>query len=146
MQIILTLGIAGIRAGSRRLNLYGGTCPFASLPRCWRLTFILHRLQRTNGGQPLHEPAHGRLRRHPGDVSTLVSLSVHRLTGNVDRPYDNSYAIKQIEEGHKAILKREAYSPLGNDSVTGMALEPLSRDGKSHPRVITVRKLVVPYP
>lgn len=53
-------------------------------------------------------------------------------------PYDNKVAIKQIEEGHKALLHRETYSPLGNDSVTGQALTPLSIDGKHHPRVITL--------
>ncbi|PBK72424.1 agmatinase [Armillaria solidipes] len=53
-------------------------------------------------------------------------------------PYDNKVAIKQIEEGHKALLHRETYSPLGNDSVTGQTLAPLSIDGKHHPRVITL--------
>ena len=32
-------------------------------------------------------------------------------------PYDNKIAIQQIEDGHKALLHREAYSLLGNDSV-----------------------------
>ena len=53
-------------------------------------------------------------------------------------PYDNKYAIKQIEDGHKALLHRPAYSPLGNDSVTGQQLQPLALDGKNHPRVITL--------
>ncbi|KAF9558330.1 agmatinase [Agrocybe pediades] len=53
-------------------------------------------------------------------------------------PYDNKYAIKQIEDGHKSLLQREAYSPLGNDSVTGQKLLPLSIDGKNHPRIITL--------
>lgn len=53
-------------------------------------------------------------------------------------PYDNKYAIKQIEDGHKALLHRPAYSPLGNDSVTGLQLQPLALDGKIHPRVITL--------
>ncbi|KAJ6561190.1 agmatinase [Mycena vulgaris] len=53
-------------------------------------------------------------------------------------PYDNKYAIQQIEDGHKSLLQREAYSPLGNDSVTGESLVPLSLDGKHHPRIITL--------
>ncbi len=54
------------------------------------------------------------------------------------RPYDNKVAIQQIEDGHKALLHREPYSSLGNDSVTGQALTPLSIDGKHHPRIITL--------
>ncbi|KAJ7600376.1 arginase family-domain-containing protein [Mycena floridula] len=53
-------------------------------------------------------------------------------------PYDNKYAIQQIEDGHKTLLHRETFSPLGNDSFTGEALVPLSMDGKHHPRVITL--------
>ncbi|KAF7359984.1 Agmatinase [Mycena venus] len=53
-------------------------------------------------------------------------------------PYDNKYAIEQIENGHNSLLRREAFSPLGNDSVTGEALVPLSLDGKHHPRIITL--------
>jgi agmatinase len=53
-------------------------------------------------------------------------------------PYDNQYAIQQIEDGHKALLQRETFSPLGNDSVTGQVLTPLSIDGKHHPRIITL--------
>ncbi|KIM44369.1 hypothetical protein M413DRAFT_17517 [Hebeloma cylindrosporum] len=53
-------------------------------------------------------------------------------------PYDNKFAIQQIEEGHKALLHREAYSPLGNDSVTREKLVPFSLDGKNHPRIITL--------
>ncbi|KAF7333833.1 Agmatinase [Mycena venus] len=53
-------------------------------------------------------------------------------------PYDNKYAIEQIENGHKSLLRREAFSPLGNDSVTGEALVSLSLDGKHHPRNITL--------
>lgn len=53
-------------------------------------------------------------------------------------PYDNKYAIQQIEDGHKALLQRETYSPLGNDSVTGEPLTPISLDGKHHPRIITL--------
>ncbi|KAI5827132.1 Arginase/deacetylase [Schizophyllum commune Tattone D] len=94
-------GPSGIRAGSRRLNLYGGY-------------------------------------NVPMEVNPFTSLRMVDCGDIPVTPYDNSYAIKQIEEGHKALLKREAFSPLGNDSVTGMALEPLSRDGKSHPRVITL--------
>ncbi|KAK0446806.1 arginase family-domain-containing protein [Armillaria borealis] len=43
-----------------------------------------------------------------------------------------------LKKGHKALLHRETYSPLGNDSVTGQTLAPLSIDGKHHPRVITL--------
>ena len=53
-------------------------------------------------------------------------------------PYDNGYAIKQIELGHKSLLQRPAFSPLGNDSLTGEPLVPISLDGISHPRVITL--------
>ncbi|KAJ7173577.1 agmatinase [Mycena filopes] len=53
-------------------------------------------------------------------------------------PYDNKYAIQQIESGHKSLLQREAFSPLANDSVTGEALVPFSLDGKHHPRIITL--------
>ena len=53
-------------------------------------------------------------------------------------PYDNQYAIKQIEYGHKTLLQRPAFSPLGNDSVTGEPLYPISLDGKHHPRIITL--------
>ena len=52
-------------------------------------------------------------------------------------PYDNQYAIKQIENGHKTLLHRSAFSPLGNDS-TGAPLLPISLDGKHHPRIITL--------
>lgn len=54
------------------------------------------------------------------------------------RPYDNKYAIRQIEEGHKSLLQRESFSSLGNDSATGTQLTPISLDGKSHPRIITL--------
>ncbi|KAG6839943.1 hypothetical protein C0991_010175, partial [Blastosporella zonata] len=53
-------------------------------------------------------------------------------------PYDNKHAIRQIEEGHKSILQREAYSPLGNDTLTGDKLTSISLDGKNHPRIITL--------
>lgn len=53
-------------------------------------------------------------------------------------PYDNKFAIQQIEDGHKSLLHREAYSPLGNDSITGKKLLPISLDGKNHPRLITL--------
>jgi agmatinase len=55
-----------------------------------------------------------------------------------NRPYDNAFAIKQIEEGHKALLHRETFSALGNDSLTGQPLVPISADGKNHPRIITL--------
>ncbi|KXN84929.1 Putative agmatinase 1 [Leucoagaricus sp. SymC.cos] len=53
-------------------------------------------------------------------------------------PYDKKHAIQQIEEGHKTLLQRQAFSPLGNDSATGRALIPLSTDGMNHPRIITL--------
>jgi agmatinase len=53
-------------------------------------------------------------------------------------PYDNKYAIQQIEDGHKALLQREPYSSLGNDTLTGKRLVPISVDGKHHPRIITL--------
>ncbi|TFK69094.1 agmatinase [Pluteus cervinus] len=53
-------------------------------------------------------------------------------------PYDNKWAIHQIEEGHKSLLHRKAFSPLGNDSVTGERLSPITLDGVNHPRVITL--------
>lgn len=53
-------------------------------------------------------------------------------------PYDNKYAIKQIEDGHKALLHRTAFSALGNDSGSGNPLTPLTLDGKNHPRIITL--------
>ena len=36
------------------------------------------------------------------------------------------------------MLQREAYSALGNDSITGQKLLPISIDGKNHPRIITL--------
>lgn len=53
-------------------------------------------------------------------------------------PYDNHHAIQQIENGHKELLHRDTFSPLGNDSITGEPLVPISKDGKHHPRVITL--------
>lgn len=53
-------------------------------------------------------------------------------------PYDNNFAIQQIEDGHKSLLHREAYSALGNDSATGEKLLPISLDEKNHPRIITL--------
>lgn len=94
-------GPSGIRAGSRRLNLYGGY-------------------------------------NVPMDVNPFSSLRMVDCGDIPVTPYDNAFAIKQIESGHKAILQREAYAPLGNDSLTGEKLEAISRDGKSHPRVVTL--------
>jgi arginase family enzyme len=51
---------------------------------------------------------------------------------------DNAYAIDQIEKGHKSLLHRTPFSALGNDSETGKPLVPLAKDGKHHPRVITL--------
>ncbi|KAG0698194.1 arginase family-domain-containing protein [Suillus ampliporus] len=53
-------------------------------------------------------------------------------------PYDNKYAIQQIEGGHKELLHRPTFSPLGNDALTGKPLIPISLDGKHHPRVVTL--------
>ena len=53
-------------------------------------------------------------------------------------PYDNAHAIKQIEEGHRELLHRTPFSALPNDSQTGAPLVPLAKDGKHHPRVITL--------
>jgi agmatinase len=43
-----------------------------------------------------------------------------------------------MEDGHKTLLQREAFSPLDNDSLSGMPLAPISIDGKNHPRIITL--------
>ncbi|KAJ7643301.1 agmatinase [Mycena polygramma] len=95
-------GPSGIRAGSRRLTLYGGyNVPLKVNPFQSGLRVV-----------------------DCGDIPVT--------------PYDNKYAIQQIEDGHKSLLQREAFSPLGNDSVTGEALVPLSLDGKHHPRIITL--------
>jgi len=53
-------------------------------------------------------------------------------------PYDNSYAIQQIEAGHRELLHRTPFSALPNDSLTGNPLVPIAKDGKHHPRVITL--------
>ncbi|THU97693.1 agmatinase [Dendrothele bispora CBS 962.96] len=95
-------GPAGIRAGSRRLNLYGGyNVPLEFNPFKSGLRIV-----------------------DCGDIPVT--------------PYDNKYAIKQIEDGHKMLLHRETFSPLGNDSLTGEPLVPISADGKHHPRIITL--------
>ncbi|KAF9816042.1 hypothetical protein IEO21_04217 [Rhodonia placenta] len=95
-------GPAGIRAGSRRLTLYGGyNVPLEVNPFLSGLKIV-----------------------DCGDIPVT--------------PYDNKYAIKQIEVGHKELLHRPTFSPLGNDSATGLPLQPLSIDGKNHPRIITL--------
>ncbi|KAI1794772.1 agmatinase [Ganoderma leucocontextum] len=95
-------GPAGIRAGSRRLTLYGGyNVPLAVNPFLAGLKLV-----------------------DCGDIPVT--------------PYDNKFAIKQIEDGHKTLLHRPAFSPLGNDSLTGKPLVPISVDGKNHPRIITL--------
>jgi agmatinase len=53
-------------------------------------------------------------------------------------PYDNTYAIQQIEAGHRDLLHRTPFSALPNDSLTGAPLVPIAKDGKHHPRVITL--------
>ncbi|KAI0055883.1 agmatinase [Artomyces pyxidatus] len=95
-------GPAGIRAGSRRLTLYGGyNVPLEVNPFLSGLKIV-----------------------DCGDIPVT--------------PYDNKYAIQQIEDGHKELLHRTTFSPLGNDSATGAPLVPLSSDGKHHPRIITL--------
>ncbi|KAJ7272573.1 agmatinase [Mycena haematopus] len=95
-------GPSGIRAGSRRLTLYGGyNVPLQINPFRSGLRIV-----------------------DCGDIPVT--------------PYDNKYAIEQIENGHKSLLQREAFSLLGNDPVTGEALVPFSLDGKHHPRIITL--------
>jgi agmatinase len=94
-------GPAGIRAGSRRLTLYGGyNVPLA--------------------------------------VNPFKSLKIVDCGDIPVTPYDNNFAIRQIEEGYKNLLQRDAFSPLGYDAVSGEALVPLSLDRKHHPRVITL--------
>jgi len=95
-------GPAGIRAGSRRLTLYGGyNVPLAVNPFLSGLRIV-----------------------DCGDIPVT--------------PYDNSVAIKQMEEGHRALLHRTPFSALPNDTHTGAPLTPIAQDGKHHPRVITL--------
>lgn len=95
-------GPAGIRAGSRRLTLYGGyNVPLEVNPFQSGLKIV-----------------------DCGDIPVT--------------PYDNAYAIKQIEDGHKELLHRTPFSPLGNDSLTGQPLQSIALDGKHHPRIITL--------
>ncbi|KAG2144322.1 arginase family-domain-containing protein [Suillus clintonianus] len=95
-------GPAGIRAGSRRLTLYGGyNVPLEVNPFLSGLKIV-----------------------DCGDIPVT--------------PYDNKFAIQQIEGGHKELLHRPAFSPLGNDALTGKPLVPISLDGKHHPRVVTL--------
>ncbi|KAH8112459.1 agmatinase [Phellopilus nigrolimitatus] len=94
-------GPAGIRAGSRRLTLYGGyNVPLAVNPFA-NLTIV-----------------------DCGDIPVT--------------PYDNNFAIRQIEEGHKELLHRTPASKLGRDLKTGEQLVSLAKDGKEHPRIITL--------
>ncbi|KAI9510160.1 agmatinase [Russula earlei] len=95
-------GPAGIRAGSRRLTLYGGyNVPLEVNPFLSGLKIV-----------------------DCGDIPVT--------------PYDNTFAIQQIEDGHRELLHRTPFSALPNDSSTGEALVPLAKDGKHHPRVITL--------
>ena len=95
-------GPAGIRAGSRRLTLYGGyNVPLEVNPFLSGLKIV-----------------------DCGDIPVT--------------PYDNKFAIQQIEDGHKELLHRPAFSPLGNDALTGKPLVPISADGKHHPRIVTL--------
>ncbi|KIL64937.1 hypothetical protein M378DRAFT_178533 [Amanita muscaria Koide BX008] len=94
-------GPAGIRAGSRRLTLYGGyNVPLA--------------------------------------INPFSGLKIVDCGDIPVTPYDNKFAIEQIEEGHKELLHRRTFSPLGNDTLTGKPLVPLSIDGINHPRIITL--------
>jgi len=54
-------------------------------------------------------------------------------------PYDNTYVIQQIEDGHWDLLHHMPFSALPNDLLTGMPLMPIVKDGKHHPQVITLR-------
>ena len=95
-------GPAGIRAGSRRLTLYGGyNVPLQVNPFLSGLRIV-----------------------DCGDIPVT--------------PYDNAYAIQQIEDGHRELLHRTPFSALPNDSLTGTPLVPIAKDGKHHPRVITL--------
>jgi len=95
-------GPAGIRAGSRRLTLYGGyNVPLAVNPFLSGLKIV-----------------------DCGDIPVT--------------PYDNAYAIQQIQDGHQDLLHRTPFSALPNDSITGLPLVPLAKDGRHHPRVITL--------
>ncbi|KAI5122018.1 hypothetical protein M0805_008010 [Coniferiporia weirii] len=94
-------GPAGIRAGSRRLTLYGGyNVPLAV---------------------------------NPFENLTIVDCGDVPVT-----PYDNAFAIKQIEEGHKELLHRAPATRLGRDAKTGEQLVSVASDGKEHPRIITL--------
>jgi agmatinase len=110
---------AGIRAGSRRLTLYGGyNVPLEANPFRSGLRIV-----------------------DCGDIPVTSVDSLSERFHTPDRlfsPYDNKYAIQQIEDGHKSLLQRTAFSPLGNDSLTGDPLLPISLDGKNHPRIITL--------
>lgn len=109
-------GPSGIRQGSRRLNLYGGynvpleTNPFNSWARVLDC----------------------------GDIPVTSSVSLFLLPSlplrlgyllTSDR-YDNDYAIKQIENGHLALLSR---TPATDANKSGPSLK-----GKTLPRVITL--------
>lgn len=95
-------GPAGIRAGSRRLTLYGGyNVPLEVNPFLSGLKIV-----------------------DCGDIPVT--------------PYDNEYAIKQIEDGHKELLHRKPFSSHETDPLTGKKLLPISIDGKAHPRIITL--------
>jgi agmatinase len=95
-------GPAGIRAGSRRLTLYGGY----NVPMGHNPFYSGHKIVDC------------------GDIPVT--------------PYDNAHAIAQIEAGHKELLHRTPTTPLGNDTLTGQPLVPISKDGKNHPRIITL--------
>ena len=94
-------GPSGIRAGSRRLTLYGGY----NVP----------------------------LGVNPFENLTIVDCGDIPVT-----PYDNAFAIKQIEEGHKELIHRTPVTKLGLDKVTGEQLLPIANDGKEHPRIVTL--------
>ena len=95
-------GPSGIRAGSRRLTLYGGyNVPLGVNAFQMNLTIV-----------------------DCGDVPVT--------------PYDNAFAINQIEQAHKTLLHRTPASQLGADPFTGKKLTSIAQDGKEHPRIITL--------
>ena len=95
-------GPAGIRAGSRRLTLYGGyNVPLEVNPFLSGLKVV-----------------------DCGDIPVT--------------PYDNKFAIKQIEDGHRTLLHRPPAAKLGLDALTGQQLVSTAQDGMEHPRVITL--------
>lgn len=94
-------GPSGIRAGSRRLVLYGGY-------------------------------------NVPLNVNPFVNLTIVDCGDIPVTPYDNAFAIKQIEDGHKELIHRTPATKLGVDKFSGEQLVSIANDGKEHPRIITL--------